>query len=103
MANTDYTMYELYEYIQNPGIPVKGGENLTVHPNYVDWNNLRVGSTDIASYSYEFNVASLFEVGKKHIDTIILQGTEGSTWKNGNNLRPCVGKPLMVWNYKYGE
>ena len=25
MANTDYTMYELYEYIQNPGIPVKGG------------------------------------------------------------------------------
>lgn len=81
MANTDYTMYELYEYIQNPGIPVKGGENLTVHPNFVDWSTLSVGSTDMASYSYEFNVSSLFEVGNKHIDTIILQGTEGSTWK----------------------
>ena len=81
MANTDYTMYELYEYIQNPGIPVKGGENLTVHPNYVDWNTLGVGSTDVASYSYEFNVASLFEVGNKHIDTITLKGTKDSTWK----------------------
>ena len=82
MANTDYTMYELYEYIQNPGIPVKGGENLAVHPNYVDWNNgACMGSTETASYSYEFNVASLFENGNKHIDTIILQGTEGSSWK----------------------
>ena len=81
MANTDYTMYELYEYIQNPGIPVKGGENFTVHPNYVDWHTLSVGSTDVASYSYEFNVASLFEVGNKHIDTITLKGTNDSTWK----------------------
>lgn len=81
MANTDYTMYELYEYLQNPGIPVNGGENLTVHPNFVDWNTLGVGSTDVASYSYEFNVASLFEVGNKHIDTITLKGTEDSTWK----------------------
>lgn len=81
MANTDYTMYELYEYIQNPGIPVKGGENLTVHPNYADFKTFGVGSTDVASYSYEFNVASLFEVGNKRIDTITLKGTEGSTWK----------------------
>ena len=81
MADTDYTMYELYEYIQNPGIPVKGGANLTVHPNFVDWSTLSLGSTDLASYSYEFNVASLFEVGNKHIDTITLLGTEGSSWK----------------------
>lgn len=92
MADTDYTMYELYEYIQNPGIPVNGGANLTVHPNYVDWSTLSLGSTDLASYSYEFNVASLFEVGNKHIDTITLLGTEGSSWKKMEITLDLVSK-----------
>ena len=107
MADTNYTMYELYEYVQNPGIPVKGGANLTVHPNYVDWNNsANMGSTDVASYSYEFNVASLFEVGNKHIDTIILQGTEGSTWKKMEITLELVSETRLWYGivnnaYKY--
>ena len=106
MADTNYTMYELYEYVQNPGIPVKGGANLTVHPNYVDWSTLSVGSTDVASYSYEFNVASLFEVGNKHIDTIILQGTEGSTWKKMEITLELVSETRLWYgivnnDYKY--
>lgn len=106
MADTNYTMYELYEYIQNPGIPVKGGENLTVHPNFVDWTTLSVGSTDIASYSYEFNVASLFEDGNKHIDTITLLGTEDSSWKKMEITLDLVSETRLWYGienraYKY--